>query len=133
MAKKEGEKKEEVEKKSVYSRQKKMSNREIEEALIENFVSMQKVMSNLALKFETLSGNIAKLLELFETAAKNFTEKYEGGEFSDKDFLKKLDALLEQNKVISKGIMIMEERIRNKSPYPPNQPMQDPRFNRPAY
>ena len=33
----------------------------------------------------------------------------------DQEFLKKLDSLLDQNKTISKGIMMMEDRIRNRT------------------
>ena len=38
----------------------------IEKALIDNFISMQKVLTNLAIKFDNLSEQITKLLELFE-------------------------------------------------------------------
>jgi hypothetical protein len=107
-------------------KEKKMSKKEIDQALLENFITLQKVLTNLSAKFEDLSSNINKLLELFELTAKDFAEKYQEG-FSgdtgagvDKDFLKKLDALLDQNKTIAKGIMMMEERIRNKNPSPTN-------------
>jgi hypothetical protein len=89
---------------------------DIEEALIHNFVNLQKVLTNLAIRFDDLSKNISKMLELFEISAKSFAEKGPGrqGEV-DQEFLKKLDSLLDQNKTISKGIMLMEERIRNRT------------------
>ncbi|MBS3093212.1 hypothetical protein J4456_01375 [Candidatus Pacearchaeota archaeon] len=98
------------------SKDKGMSKAEIDKALIENFVNLQKVLTNLTVKFDELSTNVSKLLQLFEISAKNFAEKnIDSGRSSvDQDFLKKLDSLLDQNKVISKGIMLMEERIRNK-------------------
>jgi len=46
-----------------------------EKILVENFVALQKVMVNLSIKFDNLSGQISKLLELFEISAKAFTEK----------------------------------------------------------
>ena len=56
------------------------------------------------------------MLELFEISAKSFAENGPGRQGDvDKDFLKKLDSLLDQNKTISKGIMLMEERVRNKT------------------
>lgn len=100
----------------VSSKEKAMSKVEIEKALIENFVGLQKVLTNLTTKFDELSTNVSKLLQLFEVSAKNFAEKNidSGRPSVDQDFLKKLDSLLDQNKVISKGIMLMEERIRNR-------------------
>ena len=89
---------------------------DVEEALLHNFVNLQKVLTNLAIRFDDLSKNISKMLELFEISAKSFAENGPGRQGDvDKDFLKKLDSLLDQNKTISKGIMLMEERVRNKT------------------
>ena len=95
-----------------------MSKIEIEEALINNFTNLQKVLTNLSVKFDELSSKISKLLELFEISAKSFAEKYPQGDSKsgiDKDFLKKLDSLLDQNKTISKAITMMEGKIRGKT------------------
>lgn len=95
--------------------QKKMSSKEREEALIENFVGLQKAMTNLSIKFESLAGQIAKLLEIFEQAAKSFlTSKQESPE-ETKDMLNKINSLLEQNKTIARGLVLMEEKLRSKS------------------
>ncbi|MBD3253391.1 hypothetical protein GF386_06665 [Candidatus Pacearchaeota archaeon] len=107
-------------KKAGSKKTKRVTKKQIEEALVENFINMQKVLTNLTVKFDELSGNISKLLQLFEISAKNFAEKYgEGYEDKstkiDKEFLEKLDRLLDQNKTISKGIMLMEEKIKGKS------------------
>lgn len=98
------------------AKKKAMTKGELEEALIDNFVNMQKVLTNLTVKFDDLSKNISKMLELFEIAAKSFAEK-ESKKPSDIDteFIKKLDALLDQNKTISKGIMLMEEKVRQRN------------------
>ena len=98
----------------------------VDEALLENFVSLQKVLTNLALKFEELSGNVSKLLELFEISAKSFADKGAGPVNVDQEFLKKLDSLLDQNKTISKGIMMMEERIRSRASQPEMQGFKRP-------
>jgi len=83
--------------------------------LIDNFITLQKVMTNLSLKFDELSDNISKLLQLFEISAKTFAEKSKESELNiQKELAQKVDALLDQNKIISKGIMLMEERIREK-------------------
>lgn len=83
-------------------------NAKVEKVLIENFVSLQRVMTNLAVKFENLSGQISKLLELFEISAKTLAEKGYSGE--DKRTAEKLDRLIEQNKVFAKGIALLHER-----------------------
>jgi len=113
----------------------------VEKILVENFVSLQKVMTNLAVKFDNLSDQISKLLELFEISAKTMSEKgYSMGE--DKKILEKLDSLLEHNKVIAKGIALLHERnmpeeqeivIMPQQPAPmqrpaPRMPPQQPRM-----
>ena len=87
----------------------------VDEALLENFVNLQHVLTNLAVKFEDLSSNISRLLQLFELSAKSFADKPITTPGVDQEFLKKLDSLLDQNKTISKGIMMMEDRIRNRT------------------
>ena len=93
------------------------SKSELEKTLIENFVNLQRVLTNLAVKFDSLSDQISKLLELFEISAKSFAEKYRpetGEKKKDKDFLSKLDALLDQNKTIARGLTLMGERLKEK-------------------
>jgi len=93
------------------------SKKSIEKAMLENFVNLQKVLTNLAVKFDSLSEQISKLLQLFEISAKTFVEKQTpefGEKKTDKDFLEKLDKLLEQNKVLAKGLTLMEEKLRER-------------------
>lgn len=83
--------------------------------LTENLVSLQKVMTNLVVKFDTLSDNISKLLQLFEISARSFMDKQSVKEVEkDKEFLDKLNALLDQNKTIAKGLTLMEEKFRER-------------------
>ena len=99
-------------KKSDANIKKENSEKKVEQILVENFVSLQKVMTNLAIKFDTLSGEISKLLELFEISAKTLAEKgYQyGGENIDKRVVEKLENVLEQNKIIAKGIALLHEK-----------------------
>jgi hypothetical protein len=85
---------------------------DIEKVLVENFIALQKVMTNMATKFDNLSDNIAKLLEVFEISAKALAEKdFEQLKDSDnKEVLEKLNNLLEQNKIIARGITLMGEK-----------------------
>ena len=101
-----------------------LSKDKIQLALIDNFIDLQKVMANLSVKFDELSLNISRLLQLFEISAKTFAEKYSAQEAApsnliDAAYLKKLDTLLDQNKIISRGIMLIEERLRDKTGYEP--------------
>jgi hypothetical protein len=97
---------------SSSSREKKMTAREREELLIENFVGLQHAMTNMSIKFGALSDNISKLLQVFEESAKNFIT---GEKSDDSDMLKKIDSLLNQNKTIAKGLVLMEGKLRGRS------------------
>ncbi len=91
------------------------ANPEVGKKLVENLVELQKVHVNLIEKFDKLSKQISELLALFETAAKSFSQNpMNKVSEKDKDFLDKIDRLLEQNKTIAKGLMLMEERHREK-------------------
>mgnify|MGYP001597789853 CR=1 FL=1 len=81
--------------------------------LVENFVSLQRVMTNLSIKFDNLAEQISKLLQLFEISAKALAEKefsLEKGDKSSKKVLEKIDTLLEQNKIIARGLTLMHEK-----------------------
>jgi len=92
---------------------KRMTARDREEILIENFVGLQKAMTNLSIKFESLAGQISELLKVYEMSAKSLIA--EGSHESDKDMLKKIDSLLDQNKTIAKGLVLMEEKLRQRT------------------
>ena len=81
-------------------KEKKMTAREREELLIENFVGLQHAMTNMSIKFGSLSDNIVKLLSVFEEAARGFVS---GGRVDDKDMLKKIDSLLDQIRRLLRG------------------------------
>jgi hypothetical protein len=95
--------------------------------LIENFINIQKALVNSTEKLEDLSLQISKLLQLFELSAKSFVGKVDekvSEMEKDREFLTKLNALLEQNKLIAKGLTLMEENIRDRvSSY--NPPIQN--------
>lgn len=85
--------------------------------LVENFVNLQKALTNLTIKFDKLSDQISSLLQLFEISAKSFAEKLSTGApeiEKDREFLDKLNRLLDQNKVIAKGLTLMEEKLRER-------------------
>jgi hypothetical protein len=94
-----------------------VSSPEVQKLLVENFAGLQKAMTNLAIKFESLSSQISNLLEVFELSAKNFVNSTPGALNPDenKDIIIKIDSLLEQNKTLAKGLVTLEEKLRQKS------------------
>jgi len=97
---------------------KKIENKkDVEKILIENFTSLQKVMTLLLEKFNTLTGRIDQLLNLFEDSAKAIVKK----DFTmDKEkeisigVLSRIDELLEQNKIIAKSLTMFYETPMEK-------------------
>ena len=102
-----------------------------EKILIENFVALQRVITNLSEKFDSLTTQISKLLNLFEISAKALAEKEFSTEKDNKDVKKvveKLDGLLEQNKTIAKGLLMLHGDISPTSA-PPEQRQEENAFN----
>ena len=112
---------------SISDNKKKMTAREREELLIENFVGLQHAMTNMSIKFGSLSDNISKLLQVFEESAKNFVS---GGRPDDEEMLKKIDSLLNQNKTIAKGLVLMEGKLRGRTESHAPAPSVPPRIER---
>lgn len=119
----------------------------MEKILIENFIEMQKVMTKMAEKFDHLTKQISGLLDLFENSAKTLTEKeinleLKGGE-KEKEVLERLNKVLEQNKIIAKGITLMHETASQQQkpkemlppkniPYPQNPEKKEIEMSTPA-
>ena len=126
-----------VVKKEIIPKKKAMNNQDMNQILIDNFTNLQKVLTNLSIKFDDLSTNLSKLLQLFEISAKSFAEKYSDKKPEeqinqiqqvDTQYLHKLDSLLDQNKTIAKGIMLMEQKIRQRNAPQPLKEEQESRF-----
>ncbi len=115
---------------------KKISNSEknenVSRMLVENFVSLQSVMADLTSKLNNLANQISKLLELFEQSAKAFMEKdikFGEGTGVNKEIAEKLDKLLEQNKIIARGLALLHEANSAEEPqYSPTPPQQIQQF-----
>ncbi len=91
-----------------------------EKALVENFISLQKVMTNLSIKFDNLSTQISKLLELFEISAKSLAEKDVENEKANRDtraILERMDNMVEQNKTIARGLTLMHDHLEDNDIY----------------
>lgn len=104
-----------VKKKTTDVKKKRMTAKEREELLVENFVGLQHAMTNMSIKFGALSDNISKLLQIFEESAKNFMS---GGKPDDTEMLSKINSLLAQNKTIASGLVLMEGKLRGRNEEP---------------
>ncbi len=97
-------------------------NKELEKILVNNFVSLQKVMVDLSGRFKELTSQISNLLELFETSAKVLAEKdfdIEKNNRENMKILEKLESVLEQNRTIARGLTLMHDKISDINVQPP--------------
>lgn len=102
-----------IKKKSIKKKTtKKSSNKDL---IAENFVALQRVMVNLSERFDELSNQISKLLNLFELSANamakkeiNFTKPLD-----EEKIMGKLNNILDQNKIIARGLSLMHEQSTN--------------------
>ena len=101
-----------IKKKKIFTKIVQVKTMGVEKMLIDNFVSLQKVITNLYLRFDNLASQISKLLELFEISAKSLAHNdfdLEKENKNSKEVITKLDSLLGQNKIIAKGLTLMHE------------------------
>ena len=93
-----------------------------EKILVQNFVSLQKVMTNLVVKFDSLSTQISKLLDLFEISAKALAEKDVDSTKENKKIFEGINELKNQNKIIARGLTLLHEPQGEENEELPKQP-----------
>ncbi len=96
------------------SKEKGLTKAQKEDLLIENFVGLQKAMTYLSLKFENLSDNLSKLLEVLELSARNYLTKEAPKDASSSELIKQVNYLIDQNKAIAEGLLLIDDTIRKK-------------------
>lgn len=88
-------------------------NAKLVRTLIENNISLQKKNIELIGSMHSLARKVENLLSIFEEASKHVMEVGE-----DKRILElteKLEKLLEQNKTIAGGLLMLERYVREKA------------------
>ncbi len=90
----------------------KMADEDVIKQLLRNDVMLQKKMTDLILSISNLTKRVDGLVSIFEEAAKNVTSFNENEEI--KPLLDKLDSLADQNKVIARGLIALEQYVRDK-------------------
>lgn len=87
---------------------KSVSQKRIIEDLMENNVIIQKKSIELIESVNRLSNKIDTMVRLFEEAAKHIKAGV------DEPLMEKLEGLLEQNKNIAKGLIMLEKYVKDK-------------------
>lgn len=96
-------------------KKKKMTAAQREELLIENFVGLQRAMINLSMKFENLSDNMSKLLNIFEISARDYmVNKGRQTPEVDRDLMNRINILMEQNKSIMNNVRSLDEKTKKQ-------------------
>ena len=93
--------------------------------LAENNLALQEKTAELITSIKGLTKKVDDMVNIFEEAAKHIKEG------TDRPLMEKLQGLLEQNKTIAKGLILLEKYVREKSAMgtPAFQPKPLPRSN----
>ena len=92
---------------------KRTTKQNIIDRLVENNVKLQQVNTNLLISVDNMTKKVDELVQIFKKAA----EHIEKGEIKE-PLARKLVDLLEQNKRIAKGLILMEKFMKEKEGYP---------------
>lgn len=91
--------------------QSRISKQHIINQLTKNNVILQQKSVELVNSMNNLSKNIDKLVRIFQTAAENIDK---GAEKEPLTF--KLTQLIEQNKQLARGLLLLEQYIKRRTP-----------------
>lgn len=94
------------------------SKEKILNQLIENNAILQSKIADLVISVNSLSKNVSNLVNLFTKAA----DLIEKGEIKEPALAEKLNDLLEQNKNIARGLIMLERYVKEKSAMPRELP-----------
>ncbi len=83
------------------------------DALVENNISLQHKVAEMILNMRDLNKSVKEMVTLFTEAGEHIKK----GKYED-PLLVKLDELLEQNKNIAKGLILLEKFVREKQQTP---------------
>ena len=104
---------------------KRLSKESIITKLAENNLALQEKTADLVVSIKELTKKIDEMVNIFEGAAKHIKEG------TDRPLMEKLTNLIDQNKTIAKGLVLLEKYVREKSVMgsPSFQPKPLPRTN----
>ena len=91
-----------------------VSNVVVVRALIDNSIALQKVLTDLAIGMKSLSEEMSQLLAVFKEASKSISDEKTSNAIHEnelKSIDEKVDHLIDQNKTIAKGLVLMESAM----------------------
>ena len=85
--------------------------------LVENSVALQKVLTDVALSLNQLTKELRQLLDMFKEAGKTLGEDKASQAVAHEDqkaVADKLDTLMDQNRTIARGLVLLESSMKEK-------------------
>lgn len=117
-----------VKKNSQNQRMKKTKTKTMD-LLLENTITLQRTITDLAIELKSLNNKVSSLLNLFEEASKTFKKVKQAkpvtpvtetaGSITPETISKitrKMDDLAKQNRTIAKGLILLEKTVRENKP-----------------
>lgn len=107
--------------KTVIKESSKEAGKDTISLIVENSIALQKVVTELAVNMKHLSREISELLELFREATKTIASEKLEEEVKKEEIAElkgKIDEMIEQNKTIARGILLLESTLSPKEKYP---------------
>jgi len=95
----------------------KKSSEESIKLLVENNVALQKVLTDLSLNINHLTGEVSELLKIFKEASKTFGEERAVEEVQREEtrhLIGKMEDLIDQNKTVAKGLVLLESTMKER-------------------
>jgi len=89
-----------------------MPDKDLINVLLKHNAELSNKTADLVISVKELTNRMSKLIDIFEGAAKSIRE-----EEVKEPLVDKITGLIEQNKQIAKGLLILERFIQEKSPY----------------
>lgn len=83
--------------------------------LIQNEIEMQKILADLSLEIKNLTSELSNLVQIFKEASKTLSDEKISKDIEKEDMKNmgtKVDTLVDQNKTIAKGLLLMESAMR---------------------
>lgn len=95
-----------------------LNNADSIKLLLDNSVALQKVMADLALNLNKLTDEMSQVMSLFREFSAGVGEEKAVREVersNNAELIRKLDSLIDQNKHVSKGLILLESTLRSKA------------------
>lgn len=86
---------------------------EISNLILENTVALQRNLVETTEELKNLNIKLTRILDIFDKASRTFEDSLEKGTETDVvELEKKIDALIEQNRIIAKGLLLLGKSTR---------------------